>query len=169
MSFTFPIYASVDTKDIKETSDDKQTIDEYNNIINQFCNYLADHAEDIKHVETQQPKAQQPVKQEDPKFDITIKTDDKTDIYKTEIKRVSAKLMRLKHENKNLKNKMMKIRDEYWKVKDRVKELEQDQEEEYEDVEENKGCKYYNYFMALLVMVFYSGLFYYNTIYNKTA
>ena len=72
MSFTFPIYASVDTKD-KETSEDKQTIDEYNNIINQFCNYLADHTEDIKHVETQQSKAQQSVKQEDPKFDITIK------------------------------------------------------------------------------------------------
>lgn len=165
MSFTFPIYASVDTKD-KETNEDKQTIDEYNNIINQFCNYLADHAEDIKQIETQQSKAQQSVKQEDPKFDITIKTDDKTDIYKTEIKRVSAKLMRLKHENKNLKNKMMKIRDEYWKVKDRVKELEQDQDEEQE---ENKSCNYYKYFMTLLIMVFYGGLFYYNTIYDKTA
>lgn len=162
MSFTFPIYASVDTKD-KETNEDKQTIDEYNNIINQFCNYLADHAEDIKQIETQQSKTQQSVKQEDPKFDITIKTDDKTDIYKTEIKRVSAKLMRLKHENKNLKNKMMKIRDEYWKVKDRVKELEQDEQEE------NKSCNYYKYFMTLLIMVFYGGIFYYNTIYDKTA
>lgn len=165
MSFTFPIYASVDTKD-KETNEDKQTIDEYNNIINQFCNYLADHAEDIKQIETQQSKAQQSIKQEDPKFDITIKTDDKTDIYKTEIKRVSAKLMRLKHENKNLKNKMMKIRNEYWKVKDRVKELEQDEDEEQE---ENKSCNYYKYFMTLLIMVFYGGLFYYNTIYDKTA